>query len=234
MQTEPDSTSGERRTTDPLVIAALGLACALLFSRLLTWAIQSRLITDQTVLLALGYLVFWVPALAAIALIARRGAWRRWLVRLSIRPIDLLWGLGLGMLLRGVASGIDLLVYGRPSSLSIFLPSSPGQWIAFVITMFLIPIVAAPLIEELFFRGALLSSLALRTPVALAVVLSGAAFALMHVVGSPTPVAALATGLSLFIFGLSLATLASLTHRIGGAIIAHATFNGSLVLWSLS
>ncbi|MGV8881630.1 MAG: CPBP family intramembrane glutamic endopeptidase [Rhodoglobus sp.] len=233
MQTEPDSTSGRQQTTSPLTIVTLGLACALLFSRLLTWAIETRAITDQAVLLPLGYLVFWVPALGSVALIARHGTWRSWLVRFSIRPLDLLFGLGLGLLLRGVASSIDLLVYGRSSFLPIFLPTSPSQSIVFALTMFVVPIIIAPLIEELFFRGAMLSSLAARIPVALAIVLSSAAFTLAHIVNSPTPAAALASGLSLFIVGVLLATLASLTRRIGGAMIAHATFNGSLVLWSL-
>jgi membrane protease YdiL (CAAX protease family) len=66
--------------------------------------------------------------------------------------------------------------------------------------------------------------------VGIAVVVSAATFALIHLIGVGSPTAALVVGLSTLLFGLGAGALAAMTGRIGGAIVAHVVFNALVVL----
>jgi membrane protease YdiL (CAAX protease family) len=85
-------------------------------------------------------------------------------------------------------------------------------------------VVGAPLVEEIFFRGLVLRSLARltrrlgrRTGPVVAVVVTGLLFGLVH--GEPLQFAGLA------VFGMLLAAVAWRTGRIGMGVVAHASFN---------
>ncbi|MCU1545260.1 MAG: hypothetical protein JWP30_360, partial [Homoserinimonas sp.] len=91
----------------------------------------------------------------------------------------------------------------------------------------LAPVVIAPVVEELFFRGMLQRAVSASKLVA--VLASSAIFALIHLASGYSWVATLST----FIVGFAFGSLAARTGRLGGPIIAHATFNGSLVALTL-
>jgi hypothetical protein len=87
---------------------------------------------------------------------------------------------------------------------------------AFVVLTVLI-VVGAPLVEELFFRGLLLRSLAARVGPAAAIPVSALAFGLAHY--QPLQFLGLAA------FGVVLAVMAWRTGRLGPGLVTHAVFN---------
>lgn len=95
-----------------------------------------------------------------------------------------------------------------------------GGWQIAVLVLFLA--VGAPIVEELFFRGLLLRSLALWLGPTAGVVGSAIVFGLAHF-----EVLQLA---ALILFGLILGTLAYTSGRLGPGIFAHSAFNAVTVL----
>ena len=164
------------------------------------------------------------------------------LLRLSIRPIDLIWGLGVGLLARTVASLIEILGFGSIGTAGVTFGETvyDGWWLFGAL---LAPVLLAPFVEELFFRGLVLRGVyrqvttlgAVRWAAPIAVGVSGLTFALMHLVTiDPAHTAtAVVVGASTLIFGLAAAALALATNRIGGAIVAHVTFNGLVIVPAL-
>jgi membrane protease YdiL (CAAX protease family) len=86
-------------------------------------------------------------------------------------------------------------------------------------------VVAAPIVEELVFRGVLYRYLRGGLGVVLAVLLSALVFAVLHIVIPP-----------LFLMGIVLAALAQRTNSLLPGIVLHATNNGLVVLaiWAAS
>lgn len=95
-----------------------------------------------------------------------------------------------------------------------------GAWQVTVLVLFLA--VGAPLVEELFFRGLLLRSLARWLGPVAGVVGSAVVFGLAHFEALQLA--------ALILFGLILGTLAYRTGRLGPTIVAHAAFNAVTVL----
>ena len=90
-----------------------------------------------------------------------------------------------------------------------------------VVLLVAVVVVGAPVVEELFFRGLLLRSLAGRIGTPGAVVVSAVLFGLAHYEPVQLPV--------LVILGLALGALAVRTGRLGPGICAHAAFNAVAV-----
>lgn len=211
-----------------LADAAVGilLAVALLLG------VGGTFLADQHLALLLSYLVVWVP-LCGTVLVACYLRGSRSLARdfgLRFRPIDLLWGLAVGMLARVFASLVEIGGYGQMGGGAVTLGETVHDgwwWFGALIA----PVIVAPVIEELFFRGLLLratlkyltGAVVMRN--AVAIVLSGAVFAVLHVLEAGSGTVAVVVGISTFGFGLAAATLVILTGRLGGAIIAHITVN---------
>lgn len=86
-----------------------------------------------------------------------------------------------------------------------------------VIQLFVLVVIGAPLVEELFFRGLLLRALDRRVGPLWAVGLSALAFGLAHQELLQLP--------ALVVFGLILGALAERTGRLGPGIFAHMAFN---------
>ena len=224
--------SGER--VAPGAIAAAGLVAAVAFTIVVQTLVARRIVVGAAVVTVLGYAAFWVPLAAAVI------AWRRGRRLLRFRPVDVLLGVGVGLLARALATGVEFAVYGT-SSPAVFprmLPTGFADAALQVFALVIAPLVLAPVIEELFFRGVVIDAVRGRTALpgstAIAVVSSAAIFALLHLLGVSTAQAALAGGLSAFGLGLGAAILAVTTGRLGGAVIAHAVFNATIVLLSLS
>lgn len=83
-------------------------------------------------------------------------------------------------------------------------------------------VVMAPLAEEWFYRGMLLSALVRRIGPVGGAVASSAAFALIHLEPILFP--------GLFVFALVLAWMTIRTGRVGVAIVAHLAFNATTVI----
>jgi len=208
---------------------------------LITW-LRSAVFYDGHVVLLLSYAVVWVPFVVAVAVACfARGT--RSLSRdigLRITLLDVFLGVGAGLLARATAGIIEIAITGHMVGLGVTFGETiyDGWWLFGTI---LAPVLVAPFIEELFFRGLLQKSVLQastrrmsRTPaLALSVVLSAALFALLHLMQAANPTAALILGLSAFVFGLAASLIAAFTGRIGGAIVAHIVFNGVLVLTAL-
>jgi len=195
-------------------------------------------VTDPHVTLLLTYLCVWVPLLGAVAV---AWFWHGHTLRLLFRPLDLLWGLSIGLLARSVASAVEILGYGQMGTSAVtFGDTVYDAWWLF--GALLAPVLLAPVIEELFFRGLLLRSVlgvtranggGRRASVAIAVLVSALVFALVHMINTDTPTTAAVVGVSTFVFGIGAGCLAALTSRLGGAIIAHITFNALVVVPAL-
>jgi membrane protease YdiL (CAAX protease family) len=159
-----------------------------------------------------------------------------------------LLGLGIGLVVRALAGMIEVIVYGRMSLGGVTLGEIvyDGWW---VFGALVAPILVAPFVEELFFRGLVLRA-TYRAGVGadanaaetagrgaasvVAVIVSASLFSLLHLVEVTNVQSAIVLGLSTLILGIATGMIAVYTKRIGGAMVAHATFNGSLILAGLA
>ncbi|GGH41156.1 CPBP family intramembrane glutamic endopeptidase [Microbacterium album] len=221
------SRTARKWDTDLIGWAALSVGAGLILSILLPTLVSGPAGT------LLASTALWTgmaaPLIAAFVRTRPRGL-------LRFRPSDLLYGVTLGLALRlvqgwlAVAAGGDgaLPSHGQMSGTPL------GLW---SLTGLLGPILLAPLLEELLFRGVILVAvyrIARRglDGASLALVASSAAFVALHMIVSP-PVSWEAPA-TLTLFGLVAAALVLLTGRIWGAVLMHAFFNGTGLLLSLA
>lgn len=234
----------------PLSVAAVGLVLSVALSSLVGVSVSRFWIRDADVALLLGYLAVWVPLAGAVVLAIQlelashalsTGVRRSFLGELGVRfrPIDLLWGVAIGLLCRVVAGLLEIAAYGQLGTSAPTL-GEPGYDAWWLFGALIAPVVIAPVVEEVFFRGLLLRAAlgyatlrAVRRPVVAAVSVSAVAFALVHVVQASSVSAGLVVGVSTLLFGMAAGTVVAMTGRLGGAIIAHVTFNALVVVPAL-
>jgi membrane protease YdiL (CAAX protease family) len=143
------------------------------------------------------------------------------------RPlIDVGAGIGTGVALLLVASLVLYLVRTIATHVIGHTPAEPDQVPRYVMgsaLVYLAPVVilAAPLGEELFFRGFLYKGLRRRFSVWPAAMISGAAFGAAHFAG----VDFLILIPALFVVGIGLALLYERRQSLLASMAAHATFN---------
>jgi len=168
---------------------------------------------------ALGATVLWWVALVRKTPVRSLGIPRR--------PLgDLGTGLAVGLLLVVVAAVVLAIVQAIATNVLGHSPKEPQQVVACVRGVglaFLAPIVivAAPLGEELFFRGFLYQGLRRRFSVWPAAILSGVFFGLVHLGG----VAFLLIVPSLAAVGVGLALVFERRQSLLASMAAHAAFN---------
>jgi membrane protease YdiL (CAAX protease family) len=206
--------------------------------------------------IVLGFAATWVPFIAAVLVavgISRRagvGVPRAGVARESgdgirsltgwrFAPVDLLWGAGIGIVARCVATLVELVAFGRVAGGGALFGDIDG-W--YVFAAVIAPILIAPLIEETFFRGLLQGSLTawLRTrgvtgAAVVSVVAVAIVFTAVHLIGVGTVTGIVTTGTPLLAFALGVGALRTATGRIGGAVVAHVVFNalGVWLAWPL-
>lgn len=211
--------------------AALGLAAATALSVLCAgvWiGVQGD--DRETLGLTLASLVgLWLGLAGAPVLAARRkgsGVVKDFAVRFERRDVPL--GLAAGIASQLVLVPLLYLPFrylapdfydrvGEGSEDVLDSASQGGR-----LLLFLLLVVGAPVVEELFFRGLLLGALRRRFPAAPAVAVGAVVFGLAHY-----DVAAL---LGLAAFGVVLGVLVVRTGRLGPAVLAHAAFNAVTVV----
>jgi membrane protease YdiL (CAAX protease family) len=175
-----------------------------------------------------GYLVLWVPLIAAVVVATRRRSERdsdgsTILIRFGITWMDVLVGAFVGLLLRTVIIVIELFSIGNvTSSASMFRVDHDLLWFA---TAIIAPVLFAPIVEELFFRGLVLPAIGTNW---IGIVGSAVIFSAVHLVTGFHPITAVST----FIVGVAFGILAVRTGRLGASITAHMVYNGSLIAMS--
>jgi membrane protease YdiL (CAAX protease family) len=237
MTTASDRVSGHRSGVG---VAAVGLVAAVVLVMGLNELFLRGVIRDRPLGELLSYLVVWVPLLAAVLtfcfILGSRSLARD--IGLRFRPLDLLWGLTLGVIARVVATILEIAGYGQMVSGGVLL-DEPAHDLWWVFAVILAPVLVSPFIEELFFRGLVLRAVsraaadngaAKRWALGIAVAVSAVTFALIHLINAGSPTTALVIGLSTLLFGLGAVALAAATGRLGGAIVAHVVFNALVVL----
>jgi membrane protease YdiL (CAAX protease family) len=191
----------------------------------------AELIDDTTISLAAGapllalalwQLPVWASQLAtvAIATTARGRSWRHDL-GLRLRPSDVAVGLvgGVGAQL---VIGILYQLSGVDSDEPARQLTSKSSGMLGLIAMLLLLAVAAPVVEELMFRGLLQRGLATQIPDLAALAITSTLFAAVHFQPVQFP--------GLLIAGLVFGGLSLRSGRLGPAIMAHVFFNASTVL----
>jgi len=137
--------------------------------------------------------------------------------------MDVLVGAFIGLLLRTVIIVIELFSVGFvTSSSSMFRVDHDLLWIA---TAIIAPVLVAPIVEELFFRGLVLPAIGRNW---IGIVGSAVIFSAVHLVTGFHPITAVST----FIVGVAFGILAVRTGRLGASITAHMVYNGSLIAMS--
>ncbi len=138
----------------------------------------------------------------------------------TVQPRDVWWAIG-GLLLQLVVLPVLYIPIqaltdddpGEAAKELIGLANNPSD----VVLLAIMVVVAAPLVEELFFRGLMLRAFAFRMPGGLAVIISAFLFAAVH--GQPLALP------GLFVFGLVAGELTRRSGRLGPAWFLHAGFN---------
>ncbi|MFG6446497.1 CPBP family intramembrane glutamic endopeptidase [Microbacterium sp. P07] len=177
----------------------------------------------------LSQLILWgafaVPVVLALARARPRGL-------LRFRPVDLLFGLVLGGMLRVAQGWFEVRAGGTgawPSYPGV-AGSLPGGWL---FDEFLTGVVIAPVLEEFFFRGLVLVAVytAVRRMAGREVAMfasaiaSTALFVIAHTLLAPLAWDAV---VSLTLVGLVASLLVLLTGRLWAAVVTHVVYNG---LW---
>ncbi|MBD8218532.1 CPBP family intramembrane metalloprotease [Microbacterium sp. CFBP 13617] len=155
---------------------------------------------------------------------------------LRLKPIDVLWSIGVGLFLR-------LTVGGLAGANSAAFPTAGGEgavsrsdwWLTYALPAGLV----GPLVEEIFFRGVLLVviyQLLRRSVGALAagvssLLFTSAAFLMLHAFFSPL---AVVDGLQLLLVAFTCGLLVLLTGRLWPAVLAHVVYNGSYLVLVLA
>lgn len=181
---------------------------------------------------ALGY----GPVLAVTVWISRRhgsGSWRGD-VGLWFRAADPGWGVltwvccfGAQMVMGAIVVGFDIPFTSNTEGVDD-LSANRG----YVIALLVVAVIAAPIVEEIVFRGIVLKGFLGRMPVWLAVAAQGVVFGCAHF----DPVRGRGNiGLVLVLSGVGvvLGGAAYLYRRIGPTIVAHATINAIAMTISL-
>ncbi len=154
--------------------------------------------------------------------------WRfRW-SDLGWGPLTYLAALGCEFALFGL---VDLL--GIPLSSNVDDVNELGVDRAYLVATVITAVIAAPVVEELVFRGVVLRGFLSRFAPVVAIALQGVLFGVAHV----DPVRGVGNiGLAIILsgVGVALGTAAYLTRRIGTTIVAHAIFNGVVMIIVLS
>ncbi len=93
------------------------------------------------------------------------------------------------------------------------------------LAVILVFVTGAPIVEELFFRGALQRALIRRIGPVAGIAVTSVVFGVLHLSGNVSAGSALTLVAELAAFGAVLSILALRTGRLGAGMVAHATFN---------
>ncbi len=156
-------------------------------------------------------------------------------IGLTPRFADLGWGpvIWLGAIGAQVAVGAVIVALGVPLVGNTEGIEEISADRTYVVSLVITAVVAAPIVEEMVFRGVVMRGLHSRLPIVPVIILQGLLFGAAHI----DPVRGVGNiGLVLVLAGVGIAfgISAVLLGRIGPAMVAHALFNGAVLLVVLS
>ena len=189
-----------------------------------TVAVESSglIVLNLLVGLVLQLVVF---VIALLPLLAAGRPYNRLLGPTRTTPVMVAIGLGSGLVVAVLAytlNAIAVLVTGSEEPVQQQLLQDALAGGLPLVLVSLLAVVVAPLVEEVIFRGVLFRALADRGNLGVALVVSSAVFALIHVEVVLSQPAAL---VGLFTVGMVLAVAFHLTGNIMVPILGHAVFN---------
>lgn len=177
-------------------------------------------------LLAYGPSVWW-----CLHVLRRSGGGAGARLGWRARPVDLGWG-PLTWIGAYVAEIVVVLLatelLGVPFESNVET-TSDDLTAAYVIALLASAVIAAPLVEELVFRGVVLRGLASRVGVVAAVPIQGVLFGIAHLDPISRGWGNIGLILGLSTVGCGFGLVAVLTRRLGAPILAHACLNGFVV-----
>lgn len=156
-------------------------------------------------------------------------------IGLTPRFADLGWGplVWLGAIGAQIAVGVVVLAFDIPVASNTEGISEMSADRTYIWALVISAVIAAPLVEEMVFRGVVMRGLRSRLPVVAAVILQGVLFGAAHA----DPVRGVGNvGLVLVLSGVGVAfgVAATLLRRIGPSVVAHAIFNGVVLVLLLT
>jgi membrane protease YdiL (CAAX protease family) len=152
-------------------------------------------------------------------------------VGLTPRFADLGWGpvIWLGAIGAQLGVGAIVVALGVPLTGNTEGIDGISADRTYVVALVITAVIAAPIVEEMVFRGVVMRGLSSRLPMVIVVVVQGLLFGVAHV----DPVRGSGNiGLVLVLSGVGVAfgVAVALLGRIGPSIVAHAIFNGAVLL----
>ncbi len=219
--------------------AAVGALVILVTSLLVGRALLELLIEfDWPVLVYVALLgvLGYGPSLAWCWYVRRRWGGGTWAgVGWKFRWSDLGWGplAYLAAIGTQIAVAMMVLLLDIPLSSNVEDVTDLDVDRAYVVATVITAVIAAPIVEEIVFRGVVMRGFLSRMKAVFAIALQGVLFGVAHV----DPVRGWGNiGLALVLsgVGVALGTAAYLVRRIGLTVIAHAIFNGVVMIIVLS
>jgi membrane protease YdiL (CAAX protease family) len=212
------------------ISVALGALGVLMVSLVVGKVIVEALITYDWPLLvyiAISVLLSYGPSVAWGVYVRRRwGAGRLVALGWKFRWSDLGWGplTWLAAVLSQAIMAAAVLIFEIPLSSNIDGTGDFDADRAYLIATAVAAVIAAPIVEELVFRGLVMRGFLSRMGPVLAIGLQGVLFGVAHV----DPVRGTGNiGLAMVLsaVGVAFGAAAYFTHRLGPTVIAHAIFN---------
>jgi membrane protease YdiL (CAAX protease family) len=156
-------------------------------------------------------------------------------IGLTPRFADLGWGpvIWLGAIGAQIVVGAVIVALGVPLVGNTEGIEEISADRTYVVTLVITAVIAAPVVEEMVFRGVVMRGLRSRLPMVAVVVLQGLLFGAAHI----DPVRGVGNvGLVLVLAGVGVAfgVAVALLGRIGPSMVAHALFNGAVLLLVLT
>jgi Predicted metal-dependent membrane protease len=132
------------------------------------------------------------------------------------------------MIMLGIGAVTQSVTHmAKPSQNQHLLNTMMSQsWLMYVI-VFVLAVLIAPVIEELIFRGVLMSVITKRYY--LDVIISGLAFGFFHTTSDPS----LVTTIPYIVLGVGLAIIYRRTNNLSASIATHMVYNGMVMLVQL-
>lgn len=184
----------------------------------------------NAILLLVAQLGLWTgPVGACVIAVRRHGTGRLRDLGLRFKWVDLALGPGFAiasLIGVGIIARVITQIGIHPRRSSLVGPVDRGTLTVVIIV--LIAVIGAPIVEELFFRGLLMSGLVSRFGVALGIIFQAIVFGLVHV-----SQADLNSDLGVFLLiapvGVVLGLLRYGFKRLGTGMVTHATYNAIII-----
>ncbi|MFT4866278.1 MAG: membrane protease YdiL (CAAX protease family) [Ilumatobacter sp.] len=220
--------------------AAIGAVVVLVLSLLASKYLLDALLRFEwpvVAYVALLGLVGYGPSLIWCKFASRRWGTGKFLNDVGLQPewADLGWGPVVWLVAIGtqIMIGAMVLALGVPLSNNTEGISDLTENRTYIVSLVITAVIAAPFVEEIVFRGVVMRGLRSKMAAVPTVILQGVLFGVAHI----DPVRGAGNiGLAVILSGVGIAFggAAYLLRRIGPTIVAHAIFNGAVLLLILS